>query len=76
MASKSGTVEKSGSAAYLVREILTLGYTLACLLDEFHTFPIVLSTTVEWLVRRLFVIKEALKLETKDRKAYFDKRLV
>lgn len=65
LAAKAGPVDKDNADAYQAREIKCTGLALAALLDEFHPNPIVFSSGIERLVRRLVVIEMALE---KDRK--------
>ena len=48
LAAKAGTVDKDNANAYVAREIMTVGLSLAALLDEFHPSQIVFSAGVGW----------------------------
>lgn len=76
LAQKAGNVQKNNAGGYLAREILSVGLTLAALLDEFHPSRIVYSVAVERLARRLLVVEVALTKDPKERGAYFKEKLV
>lgn len=73
--SRAGPVDKDNSDAYLAREIKCTGMALAAFLDEFHPNPIIYSSGIERLVRRLVVIEAALEKDKKDRGAFYEKNL-
>lgn len=75
LAAKAGDVHKSDGDGLLAREIMCTGLALAALLDEFHPNPIIFSSGVERMVRRLVVIEEALGKERKERAGVYDKNL-
>lgn len=75
LADKAGAVNKDCADGYMAREIMTMGLTLAALLDELYHYPMIFSNGVERLVRRLVVHEKALDLGKKERGAYCEKNL-
>lgn len=56
-------------------EIMTTGLALAALFDEFHPYPLIFSTAVDRLVRRLVVHEKALEKDRKDRGGFYEKNI-
>ena len=75
LANRAENFEAENANSFLAREILTIGYALAAFLDEFHPDQIVHSNGIERLVRRMIVLEEAIRIDEKDRKTFYKKRL-
>ena len=75
LAARAGSFDKDSAGGYLAREIKTVGLILADLLSEFHPVPIIFSSAVERLVRRLVVLEETLSKDPKDRYAHLESKL-
>lgn len=75
LAENAGPLNKDSAEGYLARDILTTGLSLVNLLEEFHPYPLIFSSAVERLGRRLVSYEAALTRDREDRSAFYEKNL-